>query len=58
MSWITILLIGWPVVSVLCGPVVGRFVGTQTDNPADTQDPAADGDAKSGLIKSAFTLDL
>jgi hypothetical protein len=41
MSWTTILLIGWPVASLVCGPLIGRFVGVRKDDPADPPDAVA-----------------
>ena len=39
MSWTAILLIGWPLVSLASGPVVGRFVSLQMEKPVKPSKP-------------------
>lgn len=60
MSWITILLIGWPVASLIGGPLIGRFVGIRMDNPEDPPEvPASESPAKKAAFsKSALTAEL
>jgi hypothetical protein len=33
MSWTAILLVGWPLASLVSGPTIGRFVAVYLENP-------------------------